>query len=111
MKDDKLIKDESCIGQSTNMPLSNKKPQWEERFNKLVSNYFLPNSSVKWDDIIQFISDLRKHDEEELIKMLPAVHELGQEESLDKTDREYFKEGYNQAMEEIKQLIQDYYNN
>lgn len=32
-------------------------------------------------------------------------HELGQEESLDKTDREYFKEGHSECLNEVLDIL------
>ena len=41
---------------------------WQEKLNKLVTRYFIPNSSVKWEDIIKFITDLIAQTREETIR-------------------------------------------
>lgn len=48
---------------------------WQEEFNREFTTTGIGNeicSHQDVDDIKQFISDIRKHDEEELIKELPG---------------------------------------
>jgi len=111
MKDDKLIKDESCIGQSTNMPLSNKKPQWVENWNNFRKEWAILNQGGLEEEhnamIKQFISDLRQADKEALIKMLPES-----EHSLSHIYCEEMREqGFQGCKTKVKQLIKDYYEN
>jgi len=59
------------------------------------------------DIIYEFISDLRKKDEEELIKMLPDYRMVFPEQ--DTEDIIKYKLGFNDGIQKIKQLIKDYY--
>jgi len=78
MKDDNLVKDNSYIGQSTNMPT--KQNNWEEYFRLKLKNVYATVFQLsgfdekqlkeKEDIMVEFIKDLRKKDEEELIKSL-----------------------------------------
>lgn len=52
-----------------------------------------------------FDSLLSQQRKKVLDKIESIRRELGQEESFDKTPREYWKEGYNSALDEIKSLI------
>jgi len=58
-------------------------------------------------ELKQLISDLRKHDEEELIKMLPEPREVYHNKGSEEFESAY---AYNSALDEVKQLIKDYYN-
>lgn len=91
---------------------------WKEEFDKqfnpefngdefkvvnLNGEYYL---SGKVDDVKQFISDLRKKDEEELIKMMPREKKRSNE----------YEESYNATIDSsnsviwrIKKLIKSYY--
>ena len=57
----------------------------------------------------QFISDLRKQDEEELIKMFPDYRMVFPEQ--DTEDIIKYKLGFNDGIQKIKKLIKDYYEN
>ena len=71
---------------------------WQDEFkNKITSSeIFDTEGNDMTDELKQFISDLRKQDEEELIKRL---------DYLDNNREEH------QIIGEFKQLIKDYYEN
>lgn len=68
---------------------------------------FRKNISIKVND---FYSKISSQTREETIreieeKVRELRHELGQEESLDKTDREYFKEGHSKCLNEVLDIL------
>lgn len=65
---------------------------WQERFDKRWPTF---ERFGDVDEVKQFISDLRKRDMEALIGMLPFGH----------------RDDMGGLVEEIKQLIKDYYEN
>jgi hypothetical protein len=93
-----------------------KEQTWQERFyNKFGLNglHAKPVEYMEYEDVSeevkQFISDLRKKDEEELIKMLPDYRMVFPEQ--DTEDIIKYKLGFNDGIQKIKQLIKDYYEN
>jgi len=81
---------------------------WQEELTQVVYNQEMkPEYRVLFQHKLeQLIMNIRKYDEEELIKMLPEIREI-------KTDGfgvdfPYNKER-NQTVNQIKQIIKDYY--
>lgn len=86
---------------------------WQEKFEEEFWGKFGSTKTI--NEIKQFIADIRKHDEEELIKIVDKL-------KLDVETRIAFKNlkpesvGYNKCalkvqikIKQIKQLIKDYY--
>lgn len=73
--------------------------KWEEEYDKLAD---YADNYVCFIEIKQFITDLRKKDKEELIKMLPV------QDSSEKYDS-FYGEGFNNCLNQVKQLIKEYY--
>ena len=93
-----------------------KQNNWEEIFYRNFRTFETSCDDICYknlkftdSDIKQFISALRQSDMLELIKRLMPIHELGQEEVFEGTESDFIKEGYNKAIKEMKQLINDYY--
>lgn len=103
-------------------------PKWEEEFYDIVGKIpdqltlekfgkkfcFMCGSPTRGDITVEkikyFISSLLISEREKVIKefvegLVPYKHELGQTRILDNSDREYFKEGFNQAIDEIQEKI------
>jgi hypothetical protein len=78
---------------------------WQDDFEQEYWGKFGSTKTI--NDIKQFISDLRKKDEEELIKMLPDYRMVFPEQ--DTEDIIKYKLGFNDGIQKIKQLIKDYY--
>lgn len=78
---------------------------WQEEFEQEYWGKFGSTKTI--NDIKQFISELRKKDEEELIKMLPDYRMVFPEQ--DTEDIIKYKLGFNDGIQKIKQLIKDYY--
>jgi hypothetical protein len=80
--------------------------KWEKRFDSELIEAVYSSTSQTYTrfkaspkEVKQFISNLRKADEEALIKMLPVIGG-----KCDKWDA-----GYNTGIEKARQLIKDYY--
>ena len=95
------------------------KPEWENQLREKIRNvynnifqisgYDKKQLLYKEDRMIDFVHfTIRLQDRDGLFKMLPGLHELGQSGF---PIREEYKEGYNDAINEVKQAIKDYYNN
>jgi hypothetical protein len=89
-------------------PTTNNLEGWAKDFDKEFDFKWGENPKITNDKVKQFISDLRKHDMEELIKRLKSKIDhsnddagFGGEESV---------EGFNRALDESEQLIKEYYN-
>ncbi len=72
--------------------------KWEERLNKLLLSFDVFKGAFFYEkQLKQFISDLRKKDEEELIKIIKEEEKLGGEIFWGNGD------------EKIRDIIKDYY--
>lgn len=80
---------------------------WQEKFEQEYWGKFGSTKTI--NDIKQFISELRKKDEEELIGMFPDYRMVFPEQ--DTEDIIKYKLGFNDGIQKIKQLIKDYYEN
>ena len=80
-------------------PTTNNLEEWEEKFRKLAVKHQFDAKPFALT-ALQFIKDIRKQDEEELIKMLPDKDNLYVEGCS-------LKSGYKK---EVEKLIKDYYN-
>jgi hypothetical protein len=90
--------------ESLSQPTTNNLEGWEEEFDE---KFGVEETTEYYQELArrikQFISDLRKKDEEELIERLPDKYpaEEGQDTS---------EVGFNTAVNYIKKLIKNYYN-
>ncbi len=104
---------------------------WKEEFRKkfkfeqLLENIGINKSTIKWlsswlnkrdDEIINFISNLRQKDKDELIKMLTKNCEpriITDDGDSREIREEYLSEEQeitNDCLNKTRQLIQDYFN-
>ena len=69
----------------------------EDEYDKAIDILFEKNQSD--------LKDIRKKDKEELIEMLPKI----KRDAYAEAEKEFMLIGYNQCLQEVKQLIEDYY--
>lgn len=88
------------------------RPNFSKTIEEIVTIINLFNKQVLSDyevklGIKDVIKRLRKHDEEELIKMLPEYKEIEYCLNLESCQKAF---GFNDCRRKVKQLIEDYYN-
>lgn len=91
-----------CCNPCDPQPTTNNLERWEESFGKqfngiINSSFECCDAEKLFSDVKQFISDLRKHDMVELIKML-----------RNKPNKDDIS--FDLCSHEVKRLIKDYYN-
>ena len=111
-----IITTTGCVGPGTTQPTAKLRVthivvnKWEDRLKlaTTITNSFEGQCQMEMFSVgfvKQFISDLRKHDMEELIKMLPES-----EHSLSHIYCEEMREqGFQGCKVKVKQLIKEYY--